>query len=221
MIRQFRASLILLVCGIVILGFSRTQAVGRVLAEMIIPPAHREAHERGLATYLATGVGPVLDRRIEITALRSDGSEIPVELSIAAVRTTGEPVFVGYLRDISERKRSEAALHDINRQLEERVAPQDERLGLAEGDGGRRARRAVQQRQGAEELTRLERRDDRRLAVLGRRQDDLDRAGHHDVECVAGVVLMEDRLAAAVRGSRTDYRYASPLGAQPEGRSAR
>jgi PAS domain S-box-containing protein len=84
-------------------GWTADEAIGRPLSELIVPPSLRHAHERGLAHYLATGEGPVLDRRVEVTALDRNGREFPVELSITATRQFGEPMFVGFLRDISER----------------------------------------------------------------------------------------------------------------------
>ena len=90
-------------------GYSRTDVIGREMSGLIIPPQLREAHRRGLARYLATGEGPVLGKRIEITAMRSDGSEFPVELAITAIPMGGRPLFTAYLRDIQERKRAEAA----------------------------------------------------------------------------------------------------------------
>jgi PAS domain S-box-containing protein len=90
-----------------VFGYTREQAVGQELAQLIIPPFLRDRHRRGLAHYLATGEGPVLDRRIEITALRADESEILVELAITAFRIDGAPVFTAYLRDVTDRVRSE------------------------------------------------------------------------------------------------------------------
>ena len=90
-----------------VFGYPRAQAIGRELAELIVPPELRERHRRGIAHYLATGEGPVLDRRIEIAAVRADGSEILVELAITALRTEGPPIFTAYLRDITERVRTE------------------------------------------------------------------------------------------------------------------
>lgn len=84
-------------------GWTAEEAVGARLSELIIPPQYREAHERGLSHFLATGEGPVLNHRIEISALHRDGSEMPVELSITASTQFGERLFVGFLRDISER----------------------------------------------------------------------------------------------------------------------
>ncbi len=70
-------------------GYSRGQAVGSVLADTIVPPEQREAHRLGFARYLATGEGQVLGRRLEMTAMRADGSEFPVELAIPGSRSTG------------------------------------------------------------------------------------------------------------------------------------
>ncbi len=90
-----------------VFGFTRAEAVGKELAELVIPPALRERHRRGLAHYLKTGEGPVLGRRIEINALRRDGSEILVELAITPFNIDGSLLFTAYLRDITERVRTE------------------------------------------------------------------------------------------------------------------
>ncbi|MEO6445105.1 MAG: PAS domain S-box protein [Gemmatimonadaceae bacterium] len=88
-------------------GYSRCEVVGRELADLIIPPSLRERHHRGMAHYLATGEGPVLGKRLEVPALRADGTEFPVELAITRIPTDGPPMFTAYLRDISESKRAE------------------------------------------------------------------------------------------------------------------
>jgi diguanylate cyclase (GGDEF)-like protein/PAS domain S-box-containing protein/putative nucleotidyltransferase with HDIG domain len=88
-------------------GYTRQEVVGRTMAELIIPASLREGHRRGLAHYLATGEGPVMDRRIETVALRRDGSEFPIELAITRVPTEGDPFFTGTIRDITERKQAE------------------------------------------------------------------------------------------------------------------
>lgn len=93
-----------------IFGWSAEQAMGRQLSELIIPHALREAHHRGLAHFLETGEGPVLNRLIEVTGLRSDGAEIPVELSITPTISGQDRLFLGFLRDISERKAAEAVM---------------------------------------------------------------------------------------------------------------
>jgi PAS domain S-box-containing protein len=104
-------------------GYRRDEVLGREMAELIIPPSMREAHRHGLAHFLATGEGPVIGKRIEITAVRKDGGEFPVELSITPIRSEGPPTFTGYLRDITAQKGAES---ERNRLLAaEREARQD------------------------------------------------------------------------------------------------
>jgi PAS domain S-box-containing protein len=91
-------------------GYRRDEVMGRQLAEIIIPPSLRERHRLGFARFLATGEATVLGRRLELTAIRADGSEFPVELGIVRIPSDGPPSFTGYLRDITERKRSEEKL---------------------------------------------------------------------------------------------------------------
>jgi PAS domain S-box-containing protein len=91
-------------------GYRRDEVLGRQLADVIIPPALRESHRQGFARYLATGASRVLGKRIEMTAVRADGSEFPVELAITRIPLDGPPSFTGYLRDITERKRAEEEL---------------------------------------------------------------------------------------------------------------
>jgi len=64
-------------------GWTREEALGKDLADLIIPDRFRAAHRRGLANFLATGEGPLLNRRLELAAVRRDGAEIPVELTIS------------------------------------------------------------------------------------------------------------------------------------------
>jgi PAS domain S-box-containing protein len=93
-------------------GYQREDVVGKEMAELIIPPSLRQAHREGLARYLATGEGTVLGKRIELTGVRADGTEFPVELAIARVDLPGQPVFTGYLRDITERKQAEERIRE-------------------------------------------------------------------------------------------------------------
>jgi two-component system CheB/CheR fusion protein len=96
-----------------VFGFTRSEAVGKELAELIIPPRLRERHRQGLARYLKTREGRLIGKLIEIEALRRDGSEILVALAISATQVDGSPIFTAYLRDITERKRAE----ETNRRL--------------------------------------------------------------------------------------------------------
>ncbi len=86
-----------------IFGYTAAEADGREMAELIVPPSLRAAHREGLARYLQTQTGVLLDRRLEITGMRRDGSEFPVELTITRIALSGPPMFTGYLRDITDR----------------------------------------------------------------------------------------------------------------------
>ena len=93
-------------------GWTRPEALGRRMSETIIPLQYRASHERGLRHFFRTGEGPVLNKRIEITALRRDGGEFPVELTITPLKTDDAWTFSAFLRDISERKRAEEKLRE-------------------------------------------------------------------------------------------------------------
>jgi PAS domain S-box-containing protein len=89
-------------------GYSQSQAAGRTIAELIIPLPLRDRHRKGLQRYLETNQPTVLGRRIQMPALKADGTEFPVEFSIAVTRRSGmPPFFTAYVRDVSDRLRSE------------------------------------------------------------------------------------------------------------------
>jgi PAS domain S-box-containing protein len=101
-------------------GFSRHAAVGRTVAELIIPERFHAAHVAGLERFLGEGIGPVLERPIEIEARRADGTEFPVELAISAVRDGDTWTFHAFVFDLSEHRETE---HQRDRLVEElRVA---------------------------------------------------------------------------------------------------
>src|SRR6266496_4987240 len=77
----------------------------------------RSSHRRGLARHMATGQTSILDRRIEITAMRADGSEFPAELTVTRADLAGAPAFVGYVRDITDRQRAEQDLKAARQRL--------------------------------------------------------------------------------------------------------
>ena len=94
-------------------GYRAEELVGAEMAERIIPEALRDAHREGLARYLRTGRGPIVGRRVELTAMRRDGTEFPVELVVTRPDVPGERVFYGYLRDLTARNVAEASLHRL------------------------------------------------------------------------------------------------------------
>ncbi len=85
-------------------GYSREDVVGKPLAEIVIPARLREAHARGLARHLQTGESRVLGKRVEMTAVRADGGEFPVELTITQLDVGGTPTFTGFVRDLTSAK---------------------------------------------------------------------------------------------------------------------
>jgi len=91
-------------------GWTSSQVLGRRMSDTIIPVQYRDKHEKGVRHFLATGEGPVLNTRIEITALHSDGHEFPVELAITPVQQGRSWIFSAFVRDITERKRTETVM---------------------------------------------------------------------------------------------------------------
>lgn len=110
-----------------IFGWNREEAVGRSLAETIIPQRLRKDHARGLKRFLATGMGPVLNKRLELSALRRDGTEFPVEVTIWPLQQGRSHKFNALVHDISERTGAQATL---SRQKEELAALHETTLDL-------------------------------------------------------------------------------------------
>lgn len=88
-------------------GRSRADAVGQEVAELIIPPRFRDSHRRGFARFLATGKGQVLNTRTDLTALRADGSEFPVEVGVTRISASHPLLITGYVRDVTDVRRNE------------------------------------------------------------------------------------------------------------------
>jgi two-component system sensor histidine kinase/response regulator len=94
-----------------IFGYSKQQAIGRPLNELVVPPEQRQAHVDGLAQFLAGGEGGILGRRLEVSSLRFGGTTFPAELTVSPVHREGvSPLFVGFVRDITARKFAEESL---------------------------------------------------------------------------------------------------------------
>jgi len=101
-----------------IFGWTRAEALGRLLADTIIPRRHRDAHARGLQRFVADGHGPILGTRMEITGLHRDGREFPVELEVTAFQIEGKHFFGGFIRDLTERVRMDRAVRESESALQ-------------------------------------------------------------------------------------------------------
>ncbi len=99
-------------------GWMRAQVIGALLAETVVPARDRDAHERGIRRFVASGEGAIVNKRVELTALHRDGHEFPVELTLAPVRLDGAWIFSAFVRDLTEQKRSEEAMVRLRRQSE-------------------------------------------------------------------------------------------------------
>ena len=91
-------------------GYSRENALGKNLSELIVPPAYRDAHARGLKHFMETGKGQFIGERIEVTAMRDDRSEFPAELSITVICQGNDTFFSAFVRNITERKLAESKI---------------------------------------------------------------------------------------------------------------
>ena len=112
-------------------GHRKFDVLGTSLADLIIPPRFRAAHVNGMHHYLATGQGAYLGHRVEVTAMRADGSEFPAELAVDVAQGPHGTIFIGYLRDITERRRSEDERVRLEGQL--RQAQKMEAIGQLTG----------------------------------------------------------------------------------------
>ena len=101
-----------------VFGHRRADVLGKELAELTIPGALRDAHRNGLRRYLETEEPSILDRRLELSALRSDGTEFPIELTVSRVTGAEPPLFVGFVRELPARGVGETE----NIRLQQRMA---------------------------------------------------------------------------------------------------
>jgi PAS domain S-box-containing protein len=124
-------------------GYREDEAMGREMAELIVPPALRSAHRSGLARFLETEHPVILDRRLELTGMHKNGTEFPVELTITRIVLPGLPTFTGYLRDISDRKRAEVELRASRARLVEVADAERRRIQRNLHDGAQQRLTAV------------------------------------------------------------------------------
>jgi diguanylate cyclase (GGDEF)-like protein/PAS domain S-box-containing protein len=95
------------------LGYTREQAIGKSIAEIMIPPSQRDAHIKGHQHYVNTGEKRIFDQRLEMMAMRSDGSEFPVELALTSLHEKGLRLVTGFVRDITDRKKAEEEIRSL------------------------------------------------------------------------------------------------------------
>ncbi|HEY6556157.1 MAG TPA: PAS domain S-box protein [Polyangiaceae bacterium] len=93
-------------------GYTREEAIGTLLCDLIVPAESRAAHTEGLRRYVETGERRILDKRVEVMAVRRDGTAFPVERAVVRVGSESPPVFIAFVRDISERRHTESALRE-------------------------------------------------------------------------------------------------------------
>ncbi len=105
-----------------IFGYSSEQVLGCQITELIIPPAYRESHRQSLSRFMETGVSSIIGTRLEVTALRADGSEFPMELAVDALGEKDDYFFSAYIRDISTRKQAETAKQEALDKLQKIAA---------------------------------------------------------------------------------------------------
>ncbi|MET3022427.1 PAS domain S-box protein [Flavobacterium hydatis] len=116
----------------IIFGWKKEEVLGKTLNETIIPKRHKDSHSLGLKHYEATGMGPILNKQIELPAINNGGHEFPVEISIIPLEQNGEVFFCSFMQDISERKKTETRLKVQEEKYRNIIANMN--LGLIEVD---------------------------------------------------------------------------------------
>ncbi len=104
-----------------IFGWTSDEVMNRPMHEFIMPPHYVQAHHKGIHHFLQTGEGPVINKTIEISAVRKSGKEFPIELSISVVKSNGKFIFIAFIADISQRRHAEEEIKRVNENLADSV----------------------------------------------------------------------------------------------------
>jgi PAS domain S-box-containing protein len=182
-------------------GYRAQDVIGHDLAEKIVPLSLREAHRQGFARYLETGQAVILNRRIEMPAMRADGTEFPAEVAVTRTGLPGEAAFTAYVRDITDRQRASSELIASRARLVTASDAARQRITRDLHDGAQQHLVATLiSLQLAEQ--RWESAPDRARELLGQALGDTRRGIDDLRELAAGLhpaVLAQHGLAAAVR----------------------
>ncbi len=116
-------------------GYSRDEAVGKLMADLLVPVSKRDSHRAGFQRYLREGHSAILGKRIEMSALKRDGSELPVEIRVSEVRRGQARIFTAYLSDISERLEALSAIGEERDKLEAILSATSDGIVLIDPSG--------------------------------------------------------------------------------------
>jgi len=118
-----------------IFGYTKEEAIDKEIHIFLVPKNNHKGYENGFEKFRTTGKGPVIGKTLELSAIRKDGTEFPVELSVAAVKLKGKWNAIGTLRDITERKQAEEALRESEEKLNTLLNATTDVAFLAKSDG--------------------------------------------------------------------------------------
>ncbi len=112
-------------------GWSRAEAIGQSMAELIIPERLRAAHHDGMRRYVSGGAAIAVNRRVELHGMHRNGNEFPVELTINSIRIGDRIEYFAFLHDITKRQQADADIRQLNAELDQRVVERTAQLEVA------------------------------------------------------------------------------------------